>query len=700
MIDNKNWIWLDEKVHPDTFKTATWFSKNHKDLPCKFVEFTKTVELNKNAKKIEIEISADVKYFLFVNGKFLGLGPITPGGDYDCPDPMPEHYFSTHESALSGKTVQVRVVVQTMPIVQCDMTQGRNGLNVCCNISLEDGKSVKLFTDKTWKCRIINQIKSDTEFDFTLPSNEFENAKEIDSVWSLYPSEIENVALDLLTPKGAKTIVVKNGCEVKKHFELDKIYSGYYTFKIKAQGPFTLTLYDYEKDEYAKEKKVEIKGDKDLFFKSITLTSAGAFDIVVKSLSGKVIVKDIKFVFAHYPILDLGSFKCSDKELNKVYALGRHALKICRQSIELDSPKHQENLQCAGDYHIASLMNYYSDGDTKLSRFDIIRIARYLVASKGYMFHTTYGLIYVQMIYEYFMHSGDKDLLYLVKDALVNLFSVHEKTVGKSGLIEDPENYMFIDWLDVDGYSMHHPPKALGQTVLNAFYYKALTCGAKIFALIGDSALEKDCLDKASKVKTSFVEFYDAEKGLYFDGKLDKDTPTTWKPENATKKYYSWHSNVLAVLYGLANGNEVGIMEKVLKDDTLIKPQPYFMHFVLEAIDSSGLFEKYGLKELSKWKYMTEFNKGLVEGWVNCKDYGYDYSHVWAGTPTYQLPSKISGLKILKAGFEEITLSPKLCGLKKAKIDIPSPKGVIKIRLKEGKKPKIKVPNGIKYKII
>lgn len=30
-----------------------------------------------------------------------------------------------------------------------------------------------------------------------------------------------------------------------------------------------------------------------------------------------------------------------------------------------------------------------------------------------------------------------------------------------------------------------------------------------------------------------------AEKGLYFDGKLDKDTPNTWKPENADKKYYS-----------------------------------------------------------------------------------------------------------------------------------------------------------------
>ena len=700
MINDKNWIWLDESAHPDTYKTATWFSKNHKDLPCKFVEFTKSLSLDKKAKNIDIEISADVKYFLFVNGKYLGLGPITPGGDYDCPDPMPEQYFSKHHAKLSGKKVDIRVIVQTMPIVQCDMTQGRNGLNANCTITLENGEKVNLFTDNTWKCRIINQILSDTSFDFTLPSNEFENAKEIQSVWSLYPSEIENCWEDVLTPKGAKKIVAKDGEQVKAHYELNKIYSGYYSFSVKAEGPFEITLYDYEKDEWAKEKKAIIKGDKDIFFKSITLSSAGAFDIEVKSLSGKVVVEDIKFIFAHYPIYDLGGFKCSDKELTKVYELGRHALKICRQSIELDSPKHQENLQCAGDYHIASLMNYYSDGDTKLSRFDIIRIARYLVSSNGRMFHTTYGLIFVQMIYEYYMHSGDKGVLSLIKNALDILFQFHAKTVGESGLIEDPENYMFVDWLDIDEFSMHHPPKALGQTVLNAFYYQALICGAKIYSVLGEKQLEKDCIEKASKVKSAFSELYDAEKGLYFDGKLDKDTPSAWKPDNASKKYYSCHSNALAVLYGLCDGNEKAIMEKVINDDSLIKPQPYFMHFIIEAIYSSGLFEKYGIQELSRWKYMTEFNKGLVEGWVNCKNYGYDYSHVWAGTPTYQLPSKLSGLKIVKAGFSEITLSPNLYGLDAAKIDIPSPKGVIKIRLKKGKAPKVKVPNGIKYKII
>ena len=37
--------------------------------------------------------------------------------------------------------------------------------------------------------------------------------------------------------------------------------------------------------------------------------------------------------------------------------------------------------------------------------------------------------------------------------------------------------YMFVDWIEIDGLSLHHPPKALGQTCLNLFY-----CPISIFS--------------------------------------------------------------------------------------------------------------------------------------------------------------------------------------------------------------------------
>ena len=701
MIKNAKWIWLNKRAYPNVQKTTTWFSAEHKQYICRFAEIEKEFVFDKKIAKVVIEISADVKYFLYVNGQYVGVGPVTPGGDYNCPLSMPQQYYNTYERALDENRVHIRAIVQTVPIVQCDMTQGQNGFVCACKIVFTDGTSQWVYSDETWRCRLLSAATRGGEFDFTQKEDEWNSAEILSSVWDLYPSEIENTIEERILPKGKKTLIVKAGKTQTARYELDKIYSGYYAFEVQAEGLYELNIYDYEKNETQRERRIAIKGDNNLAFRSLVLSSAGGFDIEIKNCGQTdVKIENIVFLFQHYPCLSLGNFVCNDETLNKVYQMGKHALKICRQSIELDSPKHQENLQCAGDYHIASLMNYYADGDTRLTRFDIVRIARYLELSDGYMFHTTYGLIWVQMIYQYYMHSGDKDVISIVKPALEQLLNRHLKTVNRQGLIDKAQNYMFVDWIDVDGYSMHHPPKALGQTVLNAFYYAALQSAAKLYGAIGETDLQSVYNRHADEVKHAFECFFDKERGLYFDGLTDTDEETDWKPKNPQKRYYSWHSNMLAVLYDLApKERQKFIVEKVLNDETLIAPQPYFMHFVLDGIYKADLFDAYGLSQLRRWNYMTEFGKGLVEGWFDCETYRYDYSHVWAGTPTYQLPHKLSGLKIIKAGFEEISLKPNLFGLEWANIRIPSPKGVIVINLKQGQTPCIRVPDGIKYTI-
>lgn len=697
MIKNAKWIWLKRSEYPDVQKSTNIFAENYKEFSCRFAEFEKEYVFESEVKKIVLEISADVKYFLYVNGRYVDVGPVLPGGDYGSSLPMPQRYYNTYELPVEGMHVRVYALVQTLPVVLCDMTQGRNGFICACKIFFADGTIETKYSDETWLCRLHTAALNCNTFDFTRHFDEWKNAEVIPSVWNLFPSEIENLVEEKLCPQGEKSVVVQAGETGISHYELDKIYSGYYLFSVQADGEYQIDIYDYEKDAAARDRRFSVKGNGTASYRSVALTSAGSFDIEIKNLgASELTVNEVSFQFQHYPCFARGDFSCSDKKLNDLYALCGHSLKICRQSIELDSPKHQENMGCAGDYHISSLMNYYSDGDVRLSRFDIKRIANYLEMSDGYMFHTTYGLIWVEMVYAYYMHSGDTEILYYVKPALDKLLKRYAETTDENSLIVAPLNYMFVDWIEVDGYSMHHPPKALGQTVLNAFYYNALKIAATMYAIIDENMLSKDCLDRAEKLIKAFTVFYDEEKGLYFDGLNDEYEEKEWLPKNTDKRYYSWHSNTLAVLYDLAPADkQQGIIEKMLNDESLISPQPYFMHYVLDAIYKVGLFEKYGMKQLDRWKYMTEFGKGLVEGWINCESYGYDYSHVWAGTPMYQLPSKLSGIKILEAGFEKISLRPHLFGLQWAKIRIPTPKGVISIDLQQSREPVVKTPKGI-----
>ncbi|MCQ2450239.1 MAG: hypothetical protein MJ132_08670, partial [Clostridia bacterium] len=115
-----------------------------------------------------------------------------------------------------------------------------------------------------------------------------------------------------------------------------------------------------------------------------------------------------------------------------------------------------------------------------------------------------------------------------------------------------------------------------------------------------------------------------------------------------------------------------------------------------EAIDRVGLFETDGMKQFEKWYCMLEFQKGLQEGWQSgCGTYEFDYSHVWGGTPTYQLPQKILGLKIIKPGWKKIALHPQLFGLEFARITVPTPFGMLEAELSRKNGMKLCIPSGI-----
>ncbi len=296
------------------------------------------------------------------------------------------------------------------------------------------------------------------------------------------------------------------------------------------------------------------------------------------------------------------------------------------------------------------------------------------------------------MLYDNYMFSGDKEILIKCKDALSVLLNCFEGYVGSLGVIDDAPNYMFIDWIYIDKYNLHHPPMALGQTVLNAFYYKALLTAEKIYTVLEMPNESYTCKKKAESLKISFNKcFYDAEKGLYIGGMNMKYIGSYWLPENTDKTYFLKHANILAVLYDLCdNGKE--IIEKIYMDETPL--QPYFMHFLIEAIYHVGLFEKYGITEMYKWKAVVEeCDKGMKEAWEIFLGYGFDYSHAWGATVTYQLMSKFSGIEIKEAGFKKISMKPNLFGLERAYIKIPTPYGYIELDMKENNN--IKVPDGI-----
>lgn len=711
-LKNAKTIWVSKEKYPDiqnSFETTNVSSDGYK---FSVVEFKKTIEITKEIKEAYITIFADCKFRLSVNDKAIGMGPVCAGGDFSNPHSLPKSYYTTFPINLNSGENTIYVEVQTIPLVMTDTSKGKPCLVANIEVNYSDLSSDDFSTDESWLSRVTDAYSSPRSYKCSFNDAPWENAVLTENIWDLHPSPIKPLkeefihANEIIIPDLFKDrvtidngkITVKYGSPITFDCVFDKIYSAYPCVSFVDCNNI---IADIDCQEFLgqichdEKTRIRIEQIYNYDYRSIRLQSVGVIRIgIVFTERSDAVLSNIGIVSTHYDEPDNGYFKCSDEGLNRVFDLCKHTLGICRQSLHLDSPYHQENLACTGDYYIESLMAYFCFGDTKLTRFDIVRTIDFLEMNKGFMFHTTYSLILLRMIYDYYMYSGDKSIIDYSINVIHTLLELFDSYTADDGLITNPPNYMFVDHVVYDSYSLHHPPRALGETVLNAFYFDALNV-AEILCNFANDPKADVYRNRADKLKVAFNNtFFDIEKELYFDGRNFKDEVIPWRPSEENKRYYSVHSNTLAVLFGLCDEKiSVKLIEEVINNKSLIQCNPYFMHFVLDAIYKTELFDKYGLMLLRQWvKLADECEKGLKEVWDG---FDCDYSHAWGGTPAYQLPARFLGFEILEPGMKKIKIRPNTYGLDFAEIEMPTPYGKIHVNVNSDRSFSVSSPEEI-----
>lgn len=692
------WIWLDPAVYPDRQKARYSVFCDADDSKFTVAEFRSAFRLAGAVKNAHIDVFGDTKFWLYEGGRFVGMGPVCPGGDFgikECPD---KQYMNRYDIRPAGEEIDFFARVQLSPVVMNDFSCGQGGFYLRCEVEYESGEREVFVTDEGWQARFNGSFVDAVTVDACVTPDPWRQAAVVQPVWNVHSAPIdmlEETVIRLSDP----VEIIAGAEETEKQIGFSRIYGAYTSLKIETDGLCEVTVESWEIPEQ-KGRVETIRTDHDMDYRGLRMMSTGGMTIRAKNLAGgKTRVFDVGLIFACYPVKTEGSFRCSDEEINRIYDVSKWTLQICRQWIHLDSTHHQEPLGCTGDYFVESMMTYFTFGDPSLVRFDCVRTADWLKQKDGVMFHTSYSQIWVKMLLECWRFTGDIGLLRECEEALHILMDRFNGYIGENGLIEKAPNYMFIDWRFVDTFTMHHPPKALGQTSLIGFYHYGLQAAIEICRALGNGerAQVYEARAKALREATNRL-LFDEEKGLYMDGLNTPGDVNQWQPENTDKRYYTRHSSTLAVLSGICEGETAKrVMENVMTDDTLVDFQPYFAHFVLDALHQTGLFEKYGMKLIERWKpVIAACSKGMQEGWYSPGGgYGFDHSHAWGGTPAYQLPCRLMGFEMAEPGFRKIRLKPSLMGLDWAEIEMPTPYGMIVCRMEKGKEAQIEVPQEI-----
>ena len=251
----------------------------------------------------------------------------------------------------------------------------------------------------------------------------------------------------------------------------------------------------------------------------------------------------------------------------------------------------------------------------------------------------------------YYLYTGDRAFVDLVYDASLKYLDLW--SLGPNGLVvHRGGSWDWMDWgerADVVG-------------IENAWYYKALDT-VKFFAeLRGDDAAAAELTERMETL-------YGAYQLLWVDG----------KGFLGSVKRADDRANALAVLAGLADLNNPERFKTLKKVLTTVKnASPYMERYVLDALCEMGLTEEAQARIRQRYKGMVADNYStLWEFWD--KNAG-TLNHAWSGGPLITMSQYVAGVAPVEAGYSVYAVRPALGELKTVSCTVPTVRGEITMK--------------------
>ncbi|MCE5323489.1 glycoside hydrolase family 78 protein [bacterium] len=387
-----------------------------------------------------------------------------------------------------------------------------------------------------------------------------------------------------------------------------------------------------------------------------------------------------------YPVEQVSSFECSDDLLNRIWQTGVYTLGICMQDHYEDCPL-REHGQYPGDVRVEALMNYYCFNDSKLvakALWQYVQCQREnglfnaLWPSSTNHILPDYNLVWVLILHDYYLYTGDAELVNRLYENLrllmENWLRTQESEHGLLTWEPNPDVPNHEWWLFID----HEPLDKHGEVAAyNAFYYQALRDASKLAAAVGrndDSVLWHR---RAEHVREKFNEhFWSDELGAYVDCNVN----------GVKSKTLSVQTNTLAVIFGLADNRKCKHIAKVLTqgEPVIQSSGPYFDFYVLLAMAKLGMASKALARIRLCWGGMLE--RGASTWWETfdpswptgkiCPD---SLCHAWSAAPTYFLPAEILGVRPSMPESDVVVIHPRVGDLQWAKGHIETAKGHVDV---------------------
>lgn len=572
----------------------------------KHVLFRKRFAAKENGRTV-IYISADDFYKLYINGKFVCMGPTTG---------YPFHYYY-NEVDITGfiKAGENTVAVHTyyQGLINRVWVSGDDRHGLICDI-VQDG-SVLAASDESFLYSYhegfseMGKYGYDTQFaqryESGTKSEGFYLSEYDDSAWKnaeikkyadweLFCQESKMLEFEEIRPVAVKED--ENGVFA----DFGGIYVGYLAVEAKGKnGECVELLFGQELSE---DKSVRHKLRANCDYHEEWILSGGEdclneYDYksfrYVRLNARSTEFKNIRLIARHYPFELKAALNTDDERLLPVWNLCVNSLKYGVQDVIQDCMEREKGFY-VGDGCISALAHAVLTKDASLIKRLTDEALRSAFVDKGLLTClccsfmqeiAEYPLYMPYMLYGYYAITGDREYLAEKYDGMCAVMQYYrERYMDDDFILKNVDKWCVVDWPANyrDGYDAELPAdKACTDVhnVINAHYIGAVRYMNKIAGLIGRPEL----CDEKPLIKAFVNAFYDKESGLFRD--------------NVKSNHISVPGNAFAFMYGLYPDEQ-----------SEARAVEYFKE---KGITSVNFFSSYaimcGLKRMGNKKQIYEF---------------------------------------------------------------------------------------------
>ena len=659
--------------------TAKWiWDKENLTEKNVWMSFNKMVSLDKAPDELIAHISADSKYWLYINGEIVVFegnvkrGPSKNSGYYDSIDIAP--YLQKGKNSICAL-----VWFWDNETSYSYSSSGQGGF-----IFEAIGEGVSIISDKTWKVKRNSAFVDSSLYppNYRLPEYSiYFDAREDMTDWlneDYDASSWEKATEYALGGEGAYGKLYPRGIPFLndyglKDYENSKDYENYtvnksFGEKITLDIPYNAQLTPYLKIIAPAGKKIRITTENTLIGAVSTtyITKEGeqAFEAlgwfngehITYKIPKGVTVVSLKYRETGYDSSFCGDFKCDDEFMNSLWQKSLRTLYVTMRDNFMDCPD-RERAQWWGDVTSEMIMTMYSMDsnsyllyqkgvEAMLSHIDDTKVLQTVVPISGDYFELPVqqlaGIVGFLTYYEY---TGDKAFVEKVYGASLDYLKLWE--IDENNLVVHREGSW--DWPDWG-------KKADMTAIENAWVYYALSATEKMAEVLGK---DKD---------TSFIT---ERKEAIAKGYETLWTDEGFKSEDV--KNPDDRANALAVLAGLAKKEQYATIKNVLV--TTKNSSPYMEYYVLEALCKMGEYE--AAYDRIKNRYESMMNEDYSTLWEFWDEWQGTKNHAWSGGPLVIMSKHFAGITPLNAGYEKVEIAPQYTLSDSMNCTVPSVKGLI-----------------------